>query len=55
MPDIAQLSGADGRFTLHGLAAGEWLLAAYGSSGEQGTGQASVPPGACAQLIIQVI
>jgi hypothetical protein len=54
MPDIAQLSGADGRFTLHGLAAGEWLLAAYGSSGEQGTGQASVPPGACAQLIIQV-
>jgi uncharacterized GH25 family protein len=54
MADIAQLTDAQGRFTLHGLAAGEWVLAAYGNSGERGTGRARVLPGLPVQLVIQV-
>ena len=54
MADIAQLTNAEGCFTLHGLAEGDWVLAAYGSGGEQGTGEARVRPGLAAQIIIQI-
>ncbi|WP_426107726.1 carboxypeptidase-like regulatory domain-containing protein [Massilia sp. TSP1-1-2] len=53
-PDMAPLTGSDGHFSLDGLAAGEWVLGAYGVSGEQGQGRASVLPDSVAQIVIQV-
>lgn len=54
LPDIAPMTDSDGRFSLDGLAAGEWVLDAYGTSGEKGQGHASVQAGAVAQLVIYV-
>ena len=53
-PDIAPMTDEGGRFFLDGLAAGEWVLAAYGPDGSHGQGRITVADGFAATVIIHV-
>ena len=53
-PDIAPLSGKDGRFVLDGLMPGEWRLKAAGPAGMAGEAAVKVAAGASSEVAIRL-
>ena len=53
-PDLAVLTDGSGCFFLDGLAAGVWVLGAYGPGSERGEAGVNVAAGLAAEVVIQV-